>query len=62
MKDKVGIKTAPKTAISIRIEITPTDIRTLLQTALTGEEIPENDTETIQKNQARRTPNEIYKK
>lgn len=61
MTDKSKTEMIPKLHISIQIGISPNDILTLLQKALTEEEIPENDTETIHKNQARRTPNEIYK-
>lgn len=62
MSDKICIKTTPKTAISIQINIAHADILPLLQKALTGAESPKNDTQTIHKNLARRTPHEIYKK
>lgn len=62
MNDKTTPKTPPCLNVSIWIDIAPTDILPLLQKALTGAEIPKNDTQTIHKNQARRTPHEIYKK
>lgn len=59
MSDKDSSKTMPHVRISVQIGITPMDILPLLQKALTGEEIPQNDTETTHKNPTRRTPHEI---
>ena len=49
MIDKVGIKIDPKHAVFIQIGDTLPDILPLLQTALTGEKTPQNDTETLRK-------------
>lgn len=49
MIDKVGIKIAPKQAISIQIGDTLPDILPLLQRGLTGHEKPDNRPETLHK-------------
>lgn len=59
MSDKVRAKTTPYLRITVQIGITPIEILPLLQKALTGDEIPENDTVTIHKNPTRRTSHEI---
>lgn len=49
MSDKDSIKSDPKHAIFIQIDDTLPDILPLLQRGLTGDKIPKNDTETLQK-------------
>ncbi|MDD3339502.1 MAG: hypothetical protein PHS82_11685 [Lachnospiraceae bacterium] len=49
MIDKVGIKIDPKHTIFIQVGDTLPDILPLLQTALTGDKIPDNRPETLRK-------------